>query len=472
MGSSSAPTTSARVLIVDDDPEWREALRLVFSADDAACELAASAPDALELLAQGDFDALVCDVRMEGMDGLELLDRVKKMKPALPVVMITGVGRVADAVSAIKRGAFEYVTKPCDTNELRMLVAGAIGDMRRRASEASTRPTRPPPSRARSGELVGAGSAMRALTASIERVATSSAPVLISGETGVGKELVARAIHARGDRRDRPFVAVNTSAVNDDLFESEVFGHVRGAFTGAAQTRKGLLTEADGGTLLLDEIGDMPMNMQAKLLRVLQFGEVRPVGSDRVHFVDVRIIAATHRDLLALVREGRFREDLYFRLNVLPLVVPPLRERREDIPMLAAHFLEEARQRASLSPVRSISEEALRTLASAPWPGNVRELASTIERAVVFSNDETLDLQHVSALPTTDASVPWWVPPSHEPPRTLKRLNHAYVQWVLGQTAGDKHRCAEILGIDLSTLYRWQRAQHDGRMPSDPPPAG
>jgi two-component system response regulator HydG len=310
---------------------------------------------------------------------------------------------------------------------------------------------------------------MRALAASIERIAASSAPVLIRGETGVGKELAARAIHARGDRRDRPFVAVNTAAVNDDLFESEVFGHVRGAFTGAAQTRKGLLTEADGGTLFLDEIGDMPMSMQAKLLRVLQFGEVRPVGSDRVHFVDVRVIAATHRDPLALMREGRFREDLYFRLNVLPLVVPPLRERREDIPALAAHFLEEARQRASLSPVRSISDEALRTLTAAPWPGNVRELASAIERAVVFSSDDALDLQHVSAIPkSNDASVPWWVPPNDEPPWTLKRLNDAYVKWVLGQTGGDKHRCAEILGIDLSTLYRWQRAQNDGRIPSEP----
>ncbi len=471
MGSSSAPTTNSRVLIVDDDPEWREALRLVFSRDDEACELAASAPAALALLAQGDFDVVICDVRMEGMDGLELLDRVKKSQPALPVIMITGVGQISDAVRAIKGGAFEYVTKPCDIEELRTLVVGAIGDKRRQSSDASTRPTRPPPARAKAGELVGNGSAMRALAASVERLSTSSAPVLISGETGVGKELVARAIHEGSDRRDRPFVAVNTSAVNHDLFESEVFGHVRGAFTGAAQGRKGLLTEADGGTLLLDEIGDMPMSMQAKLLRVLQFGEVRPVGSDRVHFVDVRVIAATHRDLVALVREGRFREDLYFRLNVLPLAVPPLRERREDIPALAAHFLEQACLRAPLSPVRSISDEALRALSSAPWPGNIRELASAIERAVVFSSDETLDVRHMSALSSTDATVPWWVPPSHEM-WTLKRLNHAYVQWVMGEAAGNKHRCAEILGIDLSTLYRWQRVQHDGGTPSDPPTAG
>jgi len=459
MAASGELATNARVLIVDDDPESREALGLVFSGNVAACELVATAPAALDLLAQGEFDVIICDVRMEGMNGLELLDRVKRTQPALPVIMITGAGRIPDAVDAIKRGAFQYVTKPCNAEELRTAVVGAIGDRRRQVGEASTRPTRPPPTRTRSDALIGPGSAMRALRASIELVATSSAPVLISGETGVGKELVARAIHARSDRRDRPFVAVNTSAVSDDLFESEVFGHVRGAFTGAAQARKGLLTEADGGTLLLDEIGDMPMSMQAKLLRVLQFGEVRPVGSDRPHFVDVRVIAATHRDLLALVREGRFREDLYFRLNVLPVFVPPLRDRREDIPALAAHFLEEARQRSTRSRVRSISDESLRALAEAPWPGNVRELASVIERAVVLSPSETLDLKPVSAPAAGSAVAPSWAVTTHQPPWTLKHLNHAYTGWVLDQTGGDKQQCADILGIDLSTLYRWQRAE-------------
>lgn len=201
------------------------------------------------------------------------------------------------------------------------------------------------------------------------------------------------------------------------------------------------------------------MSMQAKLLRVLQFGEVRPVGSDRPHFVDVRVIAATHRDLLALVREGRFREDLYFRLNVLPVFVPPLRDRREDIPALAAHFLEEARQRSTRSRVRSISDESLRALAEAPWPGNVRELASVIERAVVLSPSETLDLKPVSAPAAGSAVAPSWAVTTHQPPWTLKHLNHAYTGWVLDQTGGDKQQCADILGIDLSTLYRWQRAE-------------
>ncbi|MDP9152275.1 MAG: sigma-54 dependent transcriptional regulator, partial [Myxococcota bacterium] len=374
-------------------------------------------------------------------------------------IVITAVGGVHDAVDAMKRGAFDYAVKPCDADALREMVVGAVGARRRQASEASLRAApsvRPAPVR----ELIGPGAAMSRLQAAIDRVAASSAPVLVTGETGVGKELVARAIHARSERRQRPFIAVNASAVQPDLFESEVFGHVRGAFTGAAQSRKGLLTEAHGGTFLLDEIGDMPMGMQSKLLRVLQFGEIRPVGSDRTHSVDVRVIAATHRDLPALVREGRFREDLYFRLNVLPVFVPPLRERREDIPALAAHFLEEARQRASRSRVKSIGDEALRVLTDAPWPGNIRELASVIERAVVFANDETLKPHHLSAMPIEETPMLSWLPTGHQPPWTLRRLSHAYAQWVLAQTGGDKQRCAEILGIDLSTLYRWQRAEN------------
>jgi two-component system response regulator HydG len=450
---------SARVLVVDDDPVSLEALGLVFSGESGTCQLVGSATDALEVLAQEAFDVVVCDVRMDGMNGLELLDRVKKSQPSLPFVMVSGAGKGRDAIDSIKRGAFEYMAKPFDADELRRAVVAAFRERLRPVAES--RQSSPPPALG-SCEIIGPGPAMRALQASIDRVAESSAPVVVTGETGVGKELVARAIHARGDRRSRAFIAVNTSAVQGDLFESEVFGHVRGAFTGAAQSRKGLLTEADGGTLLLDEIGDMPMSMQSKLLRVLQFGEVRPVGSDRVHFVDVRIIAATHRDLPALIRDGRFREDLYFRLNVLPVFVPPLRDRREDIPALVAHFLAEARRRAPRSPVRSVDDEGMRALVAAPWAGNVRELASAIERAVVFSSDETLGAEHLKASSglAQEVAVPW-LGASHDPPRTLKHLNDAYTEWVLGQTGGDKHRSAEILGIDLSTLYRWQRA-HEG----------
>ena len=445
----------SRLLIVDDDRDMRDALGSLFSAEGHACELAADATSALDLVQNHTFDAVVSDVLMEGMDGLELLDRIKETHPALPVIVITAVGGIQQAVDAIKRGAFGYTVKPCNVEELRTLVAGAL-DARLHPSE-SVRPPPAPPSVADTA-LVGAGPAMRTLQTAIDFVARSSAPVLVTGETGVGKELVARAIHARSDRASRPFVAVNTSAIPQELLEGEIFGHARGGFTGAIQARKGLLTEADGGTLLLDEIGDMSFGLQAKLLRVLQFGDVRPVGSDRVHHVDVRVIASTHRDLPTLIREGRFREDLYFRLNVLPVMVPPLRDRPEDIPLLAAHFLAQACMRAPTSPVRSIGRDALRALSERAWPGNVRELASSIERAVVFGVDDMIDLNQLSPAPAAEAPSRWPFP--SESPWTLERLSHAYAEWVLAQNGGDKQRAAAVLGIDLSTLYRWRRKRY------------
>jgi two-component system response regulator HydG len=448
----------SRVLVVDDDLDTREALGTVFSGEGQSCDVVGSAAAAIELLEQRTFDAVVCDVIMKGMSGLELLDRVRELRPLVPVILITGAAHVSDAVDAIKRGAYQYLAKPCDGEQLRATVVRAIR-LRLADAPAVTRPSRSPGA-VQDEELIGDGPAMRSLQTAIGRVAQSSAPVLITGETGVGKELVARSIHARGDRRSRPFVAVNTSAVQDALFESELFGHVRGAFTGAVQARNGLLTEADSGTLFLDEIGDMPMSVQAKLLRVLQFGEVRPVGGDRPHRVDVRVVAATHRDLPALILEGRFRADLYFRLNVLPIVVPPLRLHSDDIPALAQHFLAQARQRAAHTRVQSIDEDALRLLTAAAWPGNVRELASAIERAVVFSGKDELtrDDFFVSAS-APPATLSW--PMTDGAPWTVLRLNRAYTAWVLEHTGGDKPRAAEILGIDLSTLYRWQRGQRD-----------
>jgi two-component system response regulator HydG len=298
---------------------------------------------------------------------------------------------------------------------------------------------------------------MRQLAESIELVARSRTPVLILGETGTGKERVARAIHAGGARANEPFVAINTSAITEQLLESELFGHVRGAFTGATQSRRGLLMEAHGGTLLLDEIGDMPLMLQPKLLRVLQFGETRPVGSDRSGQVDVRILAATHRDLGLLVREGRFREDLRYRLNVIPLVIPPLRDRREDIIPLVGQFLQEARDRAPTSPVTSFSDEAMSMLTQAAWPGNVRELENTIERLVVLGRDSVVtasDLAFPQENPQVEAS-----PAPEGTSYTLKQMNHLYLQQVLAQTKGDKAQAAKILNINLSTLYRWERAK-------------
>ncbi len=453
-----------RLLIVDDDPEMREALGGLFTSRGHACELVADGGSALRLIAEQTFDAVVSDVVMNGMTGLELLDRIKVTHPTLPVVVVTAAGGVPQAVDAIKRGAFGYAVKPFELEELHRVVAGAL-ESRPQLRESQLPPpaAEGDPTPAGSMVLVGAGPAMRRLGTAIDFVARSSAPVLVTGETGVGKELVARAIHARGDRSKRPFVAVNTAAIPPQLLEGELFGHVRGGFTGAVHARKGLLTEADGGTLLLDEIGDMPFPLQAKLLRVLQFGDVRAVGGDRTHHVDVRIIASTHQDLAVRVREGRFREDLYFRLNVLSLPVPPLRDRPEDVPALAAHFLVQARQRAPGSPVRSLAPGALRVLSERVWPGNVRELASVIERAVVFGTDEMIDERTLSGAPQGEAdataSTAW--PFASESPWTLHRLSRQYTAWVLAQTGGDKQKAAAILGIDLSTLYRWRRAQSE-----------
>jgi two-component system response regulator HydG len=480
VGSAAAPTQS-RVLIVDDDAEMREALAVVISGDGHGCVVAEDAHAALDIVNRQPFDVVVCDVRMDGMSGLELLEQLQKSHPALPFIVISGAGGVPEAVDAIKHGAFEYVVKPSSASELRRIVAQAL-NWRQHPIE-STR-SRPPPDLIGTPELVGTGPAMRGLQTAIDFVARSSAAVLVTGETGAGKELVARAVHIRSARRERPFVTVNMSAIPPELLEGELFGHVRGAFTGAMHPRKGLFMEADSGTLMLDEIGDMSFALQAKLLRVLQFGEVRPVGSERTHQVDVRVIAVTHRDLRALVTEGRFREDLFYRLDLLRLSVPPLRHHREDIPELVKFFIAGACRRAPLSPVRSIGGDALALLCGAPWPGNVRELASAIERAVVFGVDEMIDASLLSpsapeAPPQSGERAGAW-PCSSDGLWTLRQLSREYVTWVLSKAGGNKKRAAAIVGVDLSTLYRWQRPEGTGIPPagehaaprggSEPPP--
>ncbi len=304
------------------------------------------------------------------------------------------------------------------------------------AKDAAKQDVTPPPA-GRSARIIGSEPVMQALYERIESVAASSAPVLVGGESGSGKDLVAHAIHARGPRRDHPFLAVNACAIPETLLESELFGHARGAFSGASEARRGLFLTADGGTIFLDEIGDMPLGLQAKLLRVLEFGEVRAIGSDSVRAVDVRVIAATHRDLTKLVETGRFRQNLYFRLNVLPIAVPPLRDRRGDIPELVRHFLEQARQRTPSSPVRLISPEAMESLSRADWPGNVRELASAVERLVVFGKDETITRGSVSFPESACARTPEPGVCSSCSLRELcsiRRLNERHVAWVLDQT--------------------------------------
>jgi len=444
-----------RVLIADDKVDSAQLMGDSLAQRGCLCEIVSSAEGALNIVRNHACDLVICDMQLEGMNDFELLDQIKNLQPNLPVIIGTGIINVLEAIEAIKHGAFQYIEKPFNVCDLLGFIVQATLDSPR------DRRTTPPPRHALeavNGDLEQTSSIMRELVESVALVARSSAAVLILGESGTGKERVARAIHAGGPRASQPFVAINTSAIPEQLLESEVFGHVRGAFTGATQARRGLLVEAHGGTLLLDEIGDMPMMLQPKLLRVLQFGEIRPVGSDRIGHVDVRVIAATHRDLNVLVHEGRFREDLRYRLNVIPLVVPPLRDRREDILPLVERFLQEARDRTESSPVNAFSDEAMSLMTQAAWPGNVRELENAVERLVVLGREAVITPKDLTFLEETPPGEAW---PSVEGlPWTLKQMNQRYLDWVLVRTDGDKARAAGILNIDLSTLYRWERAKH------------
>ena len=444
------------MLIADENIEAALVLRDGLAQRGHLCEIASSSDRALIDIRKLVFDIAICNVQMAGQSKFELLEQIGLIQPSLPVIVGAAATSMQEAVAAARCGAFQYVQKPFDIEQLLDFIEQASKDSQR--DQRATIPVSEPIRAVPSGGIVQASPSMRELVESIGLVARSSAAVLILGESGTGKERVARAIHAESSRAKQPFVAVNSSAIPEQLLESEVFGHVRGAFTGATQARRGLLVEAHGGTLLLDEIGDMPIALQPKLLRVLQFGETRPVGSDRIGHVDVRIIAATHRDLNLLVKEGRFREDLRYRLNVISLVVPPLRERREDILPLVAQFLQEARERTATSPVDTINDEALSVLMKAAWPGNVRELENTIERLVVLGREAivtTNDLSFLKAQEPADS-----VPGLESSPLTLKQMNYRYLDRVLARTDGDKPRAAKILNINLSTLYRWERMKH------------
>ena len=438
-----ASTSTTRILLVDGDPDVGEVLSSALAMAGYRCELALSGVAALLALERGSFDVVISDGGRDGMSGLQLLVSLQRERPNLPVIVVSGMAGVS-ASDAVDTGAFHHLAKPIDIEELRGVIEQAIGD-RARVSDGR-----------RHDVLLPIGSATRALLSSIDLLASAQCPVLIQGESGTGKELVARAIHERGPRAGAPFVAVNMAAIPEPLLESELFGHVRGAFSGATKHRHGLLHEANHGTVLLDEIGDMPLGLQAKLLRVIQFGEVRAIGSDRSQSLDLRFLAATHRDLSALVKQGRFREDLYFRLNVIQLDVPALRDRRAEIPALIAHFLAQARRKKPDSPVRCISPEAVRALTEAPWPGNIRELSSTIERLVIFGQTAAVSSSELSLVGAGRRRPPEAsLAQAERGLWSLEQLSRHYTDWVLAHTENDKVRAAQILGINLSTLYRW-----------------
>ncbi|MBI4521103.1 MAG: sigma-54-dependent Fis family transcriptional regulator [Gemmatimonadetes bacterium] len=382
----------AKILIVDDEASIQEALRQLFEYEEHRVAVAASAKEAFALLESFTPDAIFLDVKMPEMDGLEALTRIREHDPHVPVVMISGHGTIDTAVDATRRGAFDFLEKPLDSDRLRVVLRNALAlrglsaDVARLRDEVQER-----------YEIVGASFQIRQVLERVEKVAPTDARVLIVGENGTGKELVARAIHRLSRRAQSPFVEVNCAAIPAELIESELFGHIKGSFTGAVSDRAGKFEQAKGGTLFLDEVGDMSAATQAKVLRALEEGVVTRVGGSKPVHVDTRVIAATNKNLLEEIGAGRFREDLYYRLNVVPIHVPPLRERREDIPMLVQHFEHRLCQRDGLPPKR-FSEEAIEWLRRSDWPGNVRELRNTIERLMILAPSPVIDVGTVRML--------------------------------------------------------------------------
>jgi len=427
------------LLLVDDDPDLLKLISLRLTSAGYRVRTAESGEAALAAIAVTRPALVVSDMRMPGIDGLALFDAIQRQHPALPVIILTAHGTIPDAVNATQRGVFGFLTKPFDSQELLQKVAAAIslsGDDPTSASEDDWR----------SG-IITRSPAMEDLLRQARLVADSDAAVLITGESGTGKELLAQAIHRASKRGARPFVAVNCGAIPGELLESELFGHARGAFTGAVQAHKGLFQAADGGTLLLDEIGDMPMPLQVKLLRVLQQGEVRPVGSTQAIPVNVRVISATHRDLEAQRAAGLFREDLYYRLNVVSLHLPPLSERREDIPLLATHFLRRLAERYR-KPVPSLAPDAMQALVAAPWPGNVRQLLNLLEQAVALTTTGVIPATLVQSALREDAAA---LIPFEEARKTFER---DYLVRLLKITGGNVTQAAQLAKRNRTEFYK------------------
>lgn len=449
------------ILLVEDDNSLRQLLQDELESEGYPVIATASAEEAAAVLERELPVVVISDLRLPGADGMSLLPLVQRLDPRPAMLIITAFGTVRQAVDALKAGADDFMTKPLDMDHL-LLSVNRLLENRRLRSELGRYRELVAEDRFH-GMIIGSPS-MRNLQQQVRRIATASGPVLILGESGTGKELVSRAIHEESDRRDGPYLTVNCGGIPSELMESEFFGHTQGAFTGARGSRAGLFQQADGGTLLLDELGEMPLALQAKLLRVLQDGQVRPVGSDREHHVDIRILAATNRDLARAVEEGTFREDLYFRLETFSIHIPPLRERGDDILALANYFLARFAARRSVS-LRGFSDAALQKLREYPFPGNVRELENAVERAVTFCDGELIEPAHLprrlaeyapgsdDSATETLSSFPWLS--SAAPLMTMEDLQRRYLDHVLEQTGGNKRRAAQILGITRRTLYRW-----------------
>ena len=438
-----------RILIVDDEELFREDLAILLREDGYECVTAGTGEQGLDLAHGEDFHLVLCDVSMPGIGGVQVVADLAIHKPDLPVILVTAYGTLESAITAFRAGAADYLLKPIQHEELLVKLKRCL-EQRRMKRELQF--LRRAISRVDEGtRLVGDSLPMTQVKELIRRVAATQTTVLVTGETGTGKEVVARSIHEQGAGEDNPFVAVNCAALPRDLVESELFGYRKGAFSGALRDKPGMFELADGGTLFLDEIGDLPLELQPKLLRALEQGEVLPVGGTRPVTTSFRLIAATHRDLAKEALQGEFRQDLYYRIRVMEIFLPPLRDRRSDIPALAAHLLPQINVRLK-KRVLGVGDAAMRALMTAEWPGNVRELENALERAALLTEHDLLRLEDLPSELVAGPAV------ADETPQDLRSAVSAYerehIRRVLESTEGNREKAAEILGIDPSTLYR------------------
>ncbi len=439
-----------KILAVDDDPEMCELLSEALGREGFSVLTTGESVEASKILRREEFDVIITDLKMKGLKGLDLLEEARKVAPLTPVIIITAFGTIESAIQAMKMGAYDYVTKPFRIDELVLTVKKALEN--RLLKREVVRLKKEVESRYQFHNLIGKSPLMQKIYDLIDRIRDSSSNVLITGESGTGKELVAKAIHYNGLRKEGPFIAVNCAAIPETLLESELFGYKKGAFTDAKTDKRGLAFEAHKGTLFLDEITEMPLVLQAKLLRMIEEGEIRPLGDTNSHSIDVRTISASNRDIRSMTREGKFREDLYYRLKVIDIELPPLRERKEDIPLLARHFVEKFSAETKKT-VAGVSEEALKILLNYPWPGNVRELENVIQRAITLAQSEMI-------LPDDLPSSMFQEIKENVLGRGLRekysidQLEKEYIRKILIEVGGNKSKAAEILGLDRKTLYR------------------
>ncbi len=437
-----------RILIVDDEESIRDSMSQVLGKEGYRVKTAASGLEGLTLFGAEGFQVVFVDLKLPGTSGLDLLDWIKEADPQTPVIIITAYASIESAVEAMKRGAFDYLAKPFTPEEVRVITRKALESRRLLLENISLR--RELEAKTEFELVVGKSRAISRVLDIVRRVSPTESTILITGESGTGKELFAREIHRHSLRRHAPFVVVDCGALVETLFESELFGHVKGSFTGAHETKHGRFEVAEGGTIFFDEISNIGLNIQAKLLRAIQEREINRIGSSQVIKVDVRILAATNEDLADAVRRGAFREDLFYRLSVVPIHLPPLRERKEDIPLLVDHFLQKYNKRAK-KKIAGVSARALKALKEYDWPGNIRELENTIERAVVLTRGDGIDLEDVmyhgiSAGATAVGSASGKL-------QTLEGMEKEYIKAVLRAQNGNRTRTAEVLGIDRKTLW-------------------